>query len=316
MATRIFVDGQEGTTGLKIHERLAARSDIEIIAIDPDKRKDINTRKEIINSSDIVFLCLPDTAAREAVSLVENQKVRIIDASTAHRIDPQWTYGFPEFTEQSREQIKKSKRISVPGCYATGFVSIVRPLIDAKILSPESLITAHAVSGYSGGGKKLISEYENPVQNELKRAPRFYALGLQHKHIPEMRNQSGLTHNPLFNPIVSSYYNGMIVTVPLHLQSLSRKVSLNDIHSVFTNHYKNEKCIRIMPFDCADNTPNGFLDPTLCNGTNRLDLFIFGNNEHAALIARLDNLGKGASGAAVQCMNILMGCDELSGLIL
>lgn len=315
MAKKIFVDGQEGTTGLQIHERLQTRKDIEVIQIDPEKRKDPKERRKLINEADIVYLCLPDEAARESVSLVENSSTRIIDASTAHRTNKEWAYGFPELSNSHREKIRNSSRISVPGCYATGFSALIYPLIKEGLMQKEYPVTCHAVSGYSGGGKTRIAEYANadPADDSMK-SPRFYALTLKHKHIPEMQKTSGLLNPPLFTPILGSYYKGMTVAIPLYSSMLPGKDSAAAINEFFSSYYEDQKFIRVYPCGSEDGIINGFLNATGCNDTNTLEIFVTGNEEHILLASRLDNLGKGASGAAVQCMNIMLGLDEALGL--
>lgn len=315
MNKKIFVDGHEGTTGLKIHERLKGRSDIKVHEIDMDKRKDINIRRKMINDADIVFLCLPDQAAKEAVSLLENPKTCIIDSSTAHRTDGGWAYGLPELSIKHRITIKNSRFIAVPGCHATGFALLVYPLITLEWMSKDFPVTCFSLTGYSGGGKKLIEQYESVRFGDSKmNGCRPYALNLMHKHIPEMVKVSGLINPPVFNPVVGPYSQGMIVTVPLVLPLLKRKCSAKDIHEIMSEYYRDEQFIRIMPFGDDSCLDSGFLDPQACNETNRADIFVFGNDKNACLMCRIDNLGKGASGAAVQCMNILLGCDEKAGL--
>jgi N-acetyl-gamma-glutamyl-phosphate reductase len=315
MAYKIFVDGQEGTTGLQINERLQNRKDLQILKIDPDKRKDIEERKKLLNEADIVFLCLPDDAARESVSLVENGQTRVIDASTAHRTRDDWAYGMPELGPGFREKIRASKRVSVPGCYATGFNMLLHPLIKEGIVPKDYSVTCHAVSGYSGAGKKMIAKYEDegPLDDSMK-SPRFYALGLQHKHIPEMLKYSGLDQAPLFTPIIAAYYKGMTVAVPLYSRLLPGKNGAGDLCDALAGFYKGEQFVKVYPYGTEGNLVNGFLSATGCNGTNLLEIFVGGNDEHILLTARLDNLGKGASGAAVQCMNIMLGIDEATGL--
>lgn len=315
MAYKIFVDGQEGTTGLQINERLQKRNDIELLIIDPEKRKDLQERKKLINEADIVFLCLPDDAAKESVSLVESNKTRVIDASTAHRTNDAWAYGFPELSAEHREKIKNSSRVSVPGCYSTGFTALMYPLIKEGIVPKNYPVTCHAVSGFSGGGKKRIAEYEtaDPLDQSMK-SPRFYALTLKHKHVPEMHKVSGLLHAPLFTPVIGPYYKGMTVAIPLYSSLLPAKNSAASVSEFLSSYYKGEHFIKVFPFGSEGGIVDGFLDATGCNGTNMLEIYVSGNEEHVLLTARLDNLGKGASGAAVQCMNIQLGIDENTGL--
>lgn len=305
---KIFIDGKEGTTGLQIFERFKNRKDLEIITIEDSLRKDIRAKKEIINSVDYVFLCLPDDASRESVSLVENDKVKIIDASTAHRTNPNWAYGFAELSKEHREKIANSKRVAVAGCYASGFISLCYPLIANDIISTSHLVTGYGISGYSGGGKAMIKEYEeNP---NLHTSPRFYALSQNHKHLPEMQTICKLENKPIFNPIVDDYYNGMVVNIPLHVSSLNNKLSAKELHKVFAKYYEGERLLKVMPFS---ENPEMMSTNRLAN-TSKMELYIYGNDTQILLSSRFDNLGKGASGSAVQCMNIMMGIDEETGL--
>ena len=310
----VFVDGQEGTTGLKIHERLAARPDIRIIEIDPEKRKNSSARRELLNAADVAFLCLPDVASRESAALVTNPATRVLDASTAHRTDPAWVYGFPELSADQRKAIRNGKRVAVPGCHATGFAAVVHPLVQQGIISPDYPVTCHSITGYSGGGKKLIAAYESPTRKDSFRAPRPYALALKHKHLPEMQKVAGLNESPVFDPICGDFYQGMAVSVPLHTRLMLNPMPAKAIHEVLARHYAGQRFVKVMPFESEGYLDEGFFDPTGCNGTNRMDLFVFGHDTQVMLIARLDNLGKGASGAAVQCMNIMLGVDERAGL--
>jgi N-acetyl-gamma-glutamyl-phosphate reductase len=316
MKYKIFVDGQEGTTGLKINERLETRSDIEILKISPEKRKDIEERRKLINMSDIVFLCLPDVSAKESVSLVENKNTRVIDASTAHRTQEGWVYGLPELNRTQRQLIKNSKRVAVPGCYATGFNLAVYPLINEGILPKDYPVSCHAISGYSGAGKKMIEQYEGtaPIPASLN-SPRFYSLGLQHKHVPEMKKISGLQFEPLFSPVVANYFKGMSVSVPLFSRLLRNNITGNEIQKFYEEYYKEEQFIKVYPYSEESNLDNGFFSPLDCNNTNNLQLYVFGNKEQILLMSRLDNLGKGASGAAIQIMNIMLGTDEAYSLV-
>ncbi|MEW6565040.1 MAG: N-acetyl-gamma-glutamyl-phosphate reductase [Spirochaetota bacterium] len=315
MKYRVFVDGNAGTTGLQIGERLSLRQDIEVLTIKNELRKDIDERRRLLNEADVAFLCLPDDAARESASLVTNPNTIVIDASTAHRTLPGWTYGLPELSSQQRETIAHAKRIAVPGCHATGFVLLVRPLTDAGLLGPDYPLTCHSVTGYSGGGHKLIDAYHaGEGAGRGMEAARHYALGLQHKHLPEMRLHGGLERTPLFTPIIGNFERGMAVAVPLHLDTLSKKTTLKDLHEVYTGRYGQSRFVTVMPLGETSLPEAGYFDPTACNGTNRAEIFVFGNNEQALLICRLDNLGKGASGAALQCMNIALGIGEATGL--
>jgi len=314
MKYKVFVDGQEGTTGLEINERLSKQPDIELIKISSELRKDNAERAKLLNLADIVFLCLPDEAARQAVSLVTNPNTRIIDASTAHRTQAGWVYGFAELDREQRDKIRASKRIAVPGCYATGFTAAVHPLRVSGVLSAGYPLCCNAVSGYSGGGKKLIEKYEQGRDDSITlKSPRFYALGLSHKHLPEMAIINGLEAPPLFTPIVGDFKQGMLVSLPLSRKLLDKKLDACEIHALYRDYYKGERFISVMPFG-EEPLDGGFLDATGCNGTNRLEIFVFGHDDKILIISRLDNLGKGASGAAVQCMNIVLGQDEGIGL--
>jgi N-acetyl-gamma-glutamyl-phosphate reductase len=314
MKSTVFVDGQHGTTGLQIRERLADRNDIEIIEISEEKRKDPTTRAELLNSVDIAFLCLPDDAARESVSLVKNPGVCIIDGSTAHRVTDGWIYGLPELKEGQRELIKESKRISVPGCHATGFILMLHPLVSRGIVSPDYPVTVHAVAGYSGGGKSMIADYETEGPPDYIRNPRPYSLKLDHKHLPEMTKYPGLTEPPVFNPTVVNVYKGEIISIPLVVSHLEKKFSAADIQNMLAEYYSGEQFIKVIPYPADDYLVNGFLTFTDCNDTNNVEIFVFGNEDRVLLSARYDNLGKGASGAAVQNMNIVLGVPEETGL--
>jgi len=310
----VYVDGQDGTTGLKIHRMLAGRADLEVLSIDQEKRKDPAERARLLNGADVSFLCLPDDAAQEAAALVTNPKVRLIDASTAHRTHAHWAYGLPELTPRHREVIAQSRRVSNPGCHATAFILLVRPLMDAELVPAEIVLSATSITGYSGGGKKMIETYEAGINPELA-APRPYALGLQHKHLPEMRLHSRLGSAPIFMPIVGLYLQGLTVSIPLDLTALGSGVSGASLHNCLSERYDNEIFIRVMPPQDPETLAHGFFDTQRCNGTNRVDLFVFANERQAILMARLDNLGKGASGAAVQNMNLMLGYDETAGLL-
>jgi N-acetyl-gamma-glutamyl-phosphate reductase len=312
MTIKVFVDGQEGTTGLRINEYLAQRSDVEILRIDDDKRKDPAARRSLINASDVTFLCLPDAASRESVAMVENQRTCIIDASTAFRIDENWAYGLPELAPGQRERIRASKRIAVPGCHASAFILAMRPLVERGVVPPGYPASAYSLTGYSGGGKKMIAEYEQG-RPELQ-SPRPYALGLQHKHLPEMRVHGRLDRAPVFTPIVANFYKGLAVTTYLHPHALPGKASPESVHAALSGYYAGERFIRVAPLDEASNLDAGFFDVQAANDTNRVDLFVFGHEDAIVTVARLDNLGKGASGAAIQCMNLHAGADEAAGL--
>lgn len=313
MKTKIFIDGSEGTTGLRIHERFAGRDDVEILPIASELRKDVGERRRLINESDITFLCLPDAAARESVSLIENENVRIIDTSTAHRTEEGWAYGFPELSGEFRERIAKGKRIAVPGCYATGFISLVYPLIKSGILPKDYPVATFAMSGYSGAGKKAIAVYESEDRAPEFDAPREYALSQQHKHLKEMTKITGLQRTPLFSPMVCDYYSGMIVTLPLYTDLLNGKPSLQEVQEKLAAFYEGEPFIQVMPLGKEEET-NGFLAGNARSGWDGLEIFVTGNEDRILISSRFDNLGKGASGAAIQCMNIVMGVDEKKGL--
>ena len=310
---KIYIDGQEGTTGLRIFERFAGRDDIEILTIDPALRKDADERKKLINASDITFLCLPDAAAKEAVSFVENDNVRIIDASTAHRVNPDWAYGFPELSAAHREAIAAGKRIANPGCHATGFVSLVYPLVSAGILPKESAVPCFSLTGYSGGGKKMIAQYGDENRDTALDSPRIYGLTHMHKHLPEMQKVCGLENAPLFTPIVADYYAGMLVSVPLMAGQLKGISSLSQLHECYADAYAGQKMVKVMPLS-AQADVGGFLASNGCAGWDGLEIYVTGNDERMMVCSRFDNLGKGASGAAVQSMNIMLGCDEATGL--
>ena len=305
--TKIFIDGSAGTTGLRIYERLESRKDIELIRLSEELRKDINARKSAINSADIAFLCLPDSAAVEAVSLAENDNTVIIDTSTAHRTNPDWAYGFPELSKDMEQKIADSKRIAVPGCHASGFISLVFPLIKAGILDKDALLTCFSVTGYSGGGKKMIAEYESTDRDPLLSAPRQYGIAQSHKHLPEMTAVCGLDNAPLFSPIVADFYSGMEVTVPLFKSQINGTV--DDIKRVYKEKYNGPVVRYKEEFD-----EGGFVSANSLTGKDSMEISVSGNEDRILLISRYDNLGKGASGAAVECMNIVMGVDKTTGL--
>jgi N-acetyl-gamma-glutamyl-phosphate reductase len=314
MSYRVFVDGQEGTTGLRIHEMLARRNDVEVLRIDADKRKDAAERARLLNAADVAFLCLPDAAAREAAALVSNPNTCLIDASTAHRTDPAWVFGLPELAAGQRELIRRSKRIANPGCHASAFILLMRPLVDAGLVPADAALSATSITGYSGGGKKMIEQYEAGGDACLQ-SPRPYGLGLSHKHLPEMTAHARLQKKPVFMPIVASFYKGLAVSVPLHLSQLKPGTDGKALRDALASHYAGERFIQVMPLGGDPATvESGFFDVQACNDTNRSDLFVFANDTQALLIARLDNLGKGASGAAVQSMNVHLGVEETLGL--
>ena len=311
--TKIYVDGQEGTTGLEINQRLKNRDDVEILKIDSDKLFDVEERRKYINQADIVFLCLPDEVAIQSVSLIErdNLKTRVIDASTAHRTADGWVYGIPELSAEHRENIKNAKRLANPGCYPTGFICLIYPLVREKLLSADYPLTCHAVTGYSGGGVILIDKYESEENKEKFNSPCFYGLGLAHKHTPEMQKHSGITNPPIFSPIVANYYRGMTVAVPLHADKLG--LTAHKLQKFYADYYTGQHFVKVMPPDYQNQLELGFLNAESCNNTNNLEILVFGGEEQVLLVARLDNLGKGASGAAVQNMNIMLGLDETIG---
>jgi N-acetyl-gamma-glutamyl-phosphate reductase len=313
MVARVFVDGQEGTTGLRINEVLAGRRDIEVLRIASELRKDAAERARLMNAADIVFLCLPDAAARESAALVTNPKTCVIDASTAHRTSADWAFGLAELCRGQRDVLRQSKRISNPGCHATGFILLMRPLVDTGVVPRALLVNATSITGYSGGGKKMIERYESQPGPELA-SPRPYALALAHKHLPEMQGHTGLSHKPHFVPVVGPFYKGLAVMIPLHRTQLGRHASAEAVHDALTQHYAGERFVKVMPLRDAATLAEGEFDVQACNGSNRAELFVFGSEDQILLIGRLDNLGKGASGAAVQTMNIHLGVDEGLGL--
>jgi N-acetyl-gamma-glutamyl-phosphate reductase len=316
MTATIFIDGEVGTTGLQIRERLEKRADIKLVSIDPEKRKDPQARRALLNSVDVVILCLPDEAAIEAVAMIDNPNVKVIDASTAHRVAPDWVFGFAEMHKDQREKIANAARVSNPGCWSTGFIGLVRPLIDAKVLLNDWPLSAHGVSGYSGGGKAMIAEFEDEGAAGHTKVPyRIYATSLEHKHIPEMQlHGGGLQRQPLFAPSVGRYYKGMIVEVPLQLAAMPNKPTVAEIHEALSAAYEGARFVEVASL--TESLGVKSLDPEGLNGTNRMKLFVFGNEARgqARLVALLDNLGKGASGAAVQNLNLMLGLDEGAGL--
>jgi N-acetyl-gamma-glutamyl-phosphate reductase len=307
----VFIDGKEGTTGLQIYERLGARKDIALMTLSEEQRKDVKARKECLNSADISFLCLPDEAARQAVSLVENPKAKIIDASTAHRTNPEWVYGLAELSKERREAISKTHRLANPGCHATGFITAVAPLVKGGWVSADYPFSAHSITGYSGAGKKTIAVYEAEGRDKALDSPRQYALGLTHKHLPEMVRECGLNFNPIFNPIICDFYSGMCVTVPLHVRLLPKKVTVENVRQFLTDFYAESNFISVAK---EEEIPS-FMAANELSGTNYLKLYVYGNSEQICVASVFDNLGKGASGAAVQNMNIMLGLDERTSLI-
>lgn len=311
--TKVFIDGSEGTTGLRIFERFEKRDDIELLKIPSELRKDPTEISKYINASDITFLCLPDDAAREAVSLCNNADTVIIDTSTAHRTNPDWAYGFPELSKAHRDKIKTSKRIAVPGCYATGFISLVYPLVQAGILPKDYPIACFAASGYSGGGKKLIAQYEDEARDKKFSSARMYGWTQNHKHLKEMKAITGIDAEPLFSPFTADYYSGMIVQVPLQVSHLSKKVTPADVRECFAKHYEGEKFIHVLPLGVEADCGNTFFSSEM-SGRDDFNIFVTGNDDRIVVASSFDNLGKGASGAAIQCMNISIGADEAKGL--
>ena len=312
MAFSVFVDGQEGTTGLRIHEVLAARADVELLRIDADRRKDPAERARLLNAADVAFLCLPDAAAREAAAMVTNPRTCIIDASTAHRTQPGWVYGLPELAPGQRTAIRGARRIANPGCHATAFILLLRPLVDAGLVPASAPLAATSITGYSGGGKKMIEQYEARPLPAALQSPRPYGLTLAHKHLPEMKAHTGLAQAPVFQPIVAPFYKGLAVSVPLHLAALG--TTAEAVQRAYESRYAGERFVRVMPLRDPAALEAGFFDVQACNDTNRVDVFVFASDTQALVMARLDNLGKGASGAAVQAMNVHLGLEESLGL--
>lgn len=313
MAPTVFIDGEAGTTGLQIRERLEHRADLTLVSIEADKRKDSDERRRLLNSADAVILCLPDEAAKEAVAMIKNDRVKVIDASTAHRVAPDWAYGFAEMSRAQRAAIAASKRVANPGCYPTGFIALVRPLVEAGIVPRAWPLSVNAVSGYSGGGKAMIAEFENEADPSFTRAPyRIYAMAQKHKHVPEMTRYAGLERAPIFQPSVGRYYKGMIVEVPLPLSALPGKPKLTGVQDALASAYAGERFVSVASLKEAAALKT--LAPEGLNDTNQMKLFVFGHDDEARLVALLDNLGKGASGAAVQNLNIMLGLEESAGL--
>lgn len=306
---KVFIDGQAGTTGLQLKKKLVNHPHVRILEIDEDKRKDVDERQKLMNSADVVFLCLPDAAAIEAAKLVTNPDTVVIDASTAHRTQEGWTYGFPELSQSHFDSIKSSKRIANPGCHATGFISLVYPLVSGGIMPKNYPVTAHSITGYSGGGNKMIGEYEDENRPDFYDSPRQYGLSQCHKHLPEMKKITGLETVPVFNPIVSDFYCGMAVSVPIFTALLNERKTLCEMTEYFSEYYSNSKFISV------HNAPeDGFLSAKGLEGTNNLKIYVCGNDERMTLTAVFDNLGKGASSAAIENMNIAMGFDETTAL--
>lgn len=315
MAFKVYVDGQEGTTGLRLFEYLEGRADIELLRIDSALRKDPDERARLLNAADVAFLCLPDAASREAAAMVDNPDTCLIDASTAFRVADDWAYGLPELEAGQRDRIRASKRIANVGCHASAFILAVRPLVDAGLLPADYPLSATSLTGYSGGGKSMIADYEADSEGRL-RAPRAYALGLEHKHLPEMQRYTGLARAPIFVPTVGPFLKGLAVTVPLQMSHLKPGTDVGQLYEALRHRYADEPFIRVHAPDDPAGLNGGFFDVQGSNDTNRVDLFLFGNGERQCVIARLDNLGKGAAGTAVQNMNVHLGIDETTGLLI
>ncbi len=314
---RVFIDGQAGTTGIEIAARLRGRGELTLLEIDEATRKDPSARAALLNQADLVVLCLPDEAAREAVALIDNAETRVLDASTAHRVNPNWVYGLPELEPAQRDAIRSATRVTNPGCYPTGFILTVRPLIDAGLLSADSALTVHAVSGYSGGGRSMIERYEARRQNRANALPPMsYGLDLRHKHVPEMTRYAAIRNAPIFSPMVADYYKGMLVHVPLDGRMLRAGTDAKTVQRTLAERYADEPCIRVLPLGAAEALNAGYLEPMAANDTNRIDIMVFGNDTQVMVVTRYDNLGKGASGAAIQNMNLMLGLPELTGLTL
>ena len=309
---KVYIDGKEGTTGLQIYDRLAAREDIQLLLIDEDKRKDAAERKKFLNAADLVFLCLPDAAAVEAVSLIDNDRTRVIDCSTAHRTNPDWVYGFPELKKEQREAISAAKRVANPGCHATGFLACVAPLRQVGAIQPDYPLTCWSLTGYSGGGKKMIAEYEDPGRDPLLAGPAPYSLGMKHKHLPEMQKIAGLDYPPAFLPVLGDVYKGMCTTVMLHNTHLGKHLEAEEIYDLLAFHYSGGPVVKTAPFGEAP----ARLYTSQMAGTDGLLLTATGHQDQTLITAQFDNLGKGASGAAVQNMNLMLGFDETAGLSL
>ena len=306
---KVFIDGSSGTAGLRIHSRLAGRADIELTVLDGAERRDVKKRRDALNSCDIAVLCLPDDASRESVSMIENPDVRVVDTSTAHRVSPGWAYGFPELSAAHREAIVSGKRVASPGCHAGGFIALVQPLVEAGALPVDALLACHSLTGYSGGGKGMIAEYESGSRPAAFDSPRQYGISQQHKHLPEMAKISGLSNLPLFCPIVADFYSGMLVTVPLFAKALNPGFGISELKEIYAAKYSGPVVKYTESMDEA-----GFVSSNALAGSDAMEIAVFGNEERILLCSRFDNLGKGASGAAVQCINLMTGADETTGL--
>ncbi len=308
---KVFIDGSVGTTGLRIHQRLSERQDIELLTLPEELRKDLESRKDIINSADVAFLCLPDSASREIIEAIGDSDTKILDTSTAHRTNPAWAYGFPELSEDFRAKLLSSKRIAVPGCHASGFCSIVSPLVAHGIIAPDYPVVCTSVTGYSGGGKKMIAEYEDSQRGIEFSSPRQYGVTQKHKHLPEMKTICGLDFEPCFSPIVADFYSGMTVSIPLYGRLLKTPMTAEEIHKVFEKHYNGQKMISVLPFGY-----DGMLGTNDMSGKDSMQITITGNDDRILIASSFDNLGKGASGAAIQCFNLITGNDEAQGLVI
>ena len=308
---KVFIDGSAGTTGLRIHERLAARLDVELISISDELRKDVNARKEAILSADAAFLCLPDDASREIVAAIGDAPVKIFDTSTAHRVNPDWAYGFPELSNDFLNKLLSSNRIAVPGCHASGFCSIVKPLVDNGIIGADYPVVCTSVTGYSGGGKKMIADYQAEDRDIELDSPRQYGLTQKHKHLPEMKTICGLDFEPCFSPIVADFYSGMTVSIPLTARLMKKAATAAEIHEMFAKHYENSKLISVRPFGTE-----GLLSTNVMSGKDSMEIIVTGNDDRILIASTFDNLGKGASGAAIQCFNLCLGADETEGLVI
>lgn len=311
---RVYIDGEAGTTGLSLRRRLEGRTDLELLHIPEAQRRDAGVRKEYLNAADFVFLCLPDDAAREAVSMIENPAVRVLDASTAHRTAPDWVYGLPELSQNQREAVTGTSRLSVPGCHATGFLALAAPLVACGMLPRDYPVCAYSITGYSGGGKKMIAAYEDAGRSPAYSGTRMYGLNLNHKHLKEMQSYSDLWHAPLFSPVLGDFAQGMLVSLPLHSRLLPRHADAPAVRDALAEHYAGSHFVQVMPYDPEHFPDGGFLNPQALNDSNNLELFVFGGEEQVLLAARLDNLGKGSGGAAVQNLNLMMGVAEELGL--
>ena len=312
--TKVFIDGAEGTTGLKIFQRFETRKDIELLRIKDHLRKDKEERKKLLNEADISFLCLPDAAAREAVELIENKDARVIDTSTAHRTEKGWVYGFPELSKAYRSAVKESKRVAVPGCHASGFNSIIYPLIKEGIMGRDYPVSCFSITGYSGGGKKMIEEYSKGERSPELNSPRQYGITQSHKHLKEMKLIPGLLNEPLFSPIVADYYSGMTVTIPIYTSMLNKRLSLEEVRRFFSDYYSGQKLIRVLDKEEIEKN-HGFIAANTLEGRDSMELIVEGNDQRLMIASRFDNLGKGASGAAMECMNIMLGLKPEEGLV-